>query len=469
MHLHEFITSNRNGLISRTRAKVSTRPWPSVSPEEMENGIPLFLTQLAETLRLENTEAPYSATAIGSSATLHGRDLLALGFSVSQVVHDYGDVCQAVTELAVEREAEISAEEFNTLNRCLDNAIAEAVTEYGRLQTEAAIESGRLQMESVTESGRLRTKAAAESGRLETAAATESGRVDTAAATEHGRLRTDAATESGRVETAAATESGRVDTEAATEHGRLRTHAATESGRLETAAATQSGRLQQATSAREEVERLGHLAHELRNKLHTALLSFQALRSGKVGIGGSTGAALGRSLAGLRDLIDRSLAEVRLEAGMDRRERVSLPVFMEEVSVAANLHAEHRDIQLTVERVDPALAVNGDPQLLASAVMNLLQNAFKYTPAHGRVTLRTQADNARVLIEVEDECGGLAHNESEKEMFRSFGDRRKDDRSGLGLGLSISRKAIQANGGEIRTRDIPGKGCVFTIDLPSTA
>ena len=447
MHLHEFITSNRNGLISRTRAKVSTRPWPSVSPEEMENGIPLFLTQLAETLRLENTEAPYSATAIGSSATLHGRDLLALGFTVSQVVHDYGDVCQAVTELAVEREAEISAEEFNTLNRCLDNAIAEAVTEYGRLQTEAAIESGRLQMESVTESGRLRTKAAAESGRLETAAATESG----------------------RVETAAATESGRVDTEAATEHGRLRTNAATESGRLETAAATQLGRLQQATSAREEVERLGYLAHELRNKLHTALLSFQALRSGKVGIGGSTGAALGRSLAGLRDLIDRSLAEVRLEAGMDRRERVSLPVFMEEVSVAANLHAEHRDIQLTVERVDPALAVNGDPQLLASAVMNLLQNAFKYTPAHGRVTLRTQADNARVLIEVEDECGGLAHNESEKEMFRSFGDRRKDDRSGLGLGLSISRKAIQANGGEIRTRDIPGKGCVFTIDLPSTA
>ena len=414
MLLHEFITANRNGLISRTRAKASTRPWPAVSPEEMENGIPLFLTQLAETLRLENTEAPYSATAMGASASLHGRDLLALGFTVSQVVHDYGDVCQTVTELAIEREAEISTEEFNTLNRCLDNAIADAVTEYGRLQTEASIESGRLQMESVTESGRLRTKAATESGRLETAAAAESGRVDTAAA-------------------------------------------------------TQSGRLQQATSAREEIERLGYLAHELRNKLHTALLSFQALRSGKVAIGGSTGAVLGRSLAGLRDLIDRSLAEVRLEAGMDRRERVSLSVFMDEVSVAANLHAEHRDIQLTVERVDPALAVTGDPQLLASAVMNLLQNAFKYTPARGRVTLRTQADNARVLIEVEDECGGLAHNESEREMFRSFGERRKDDRSGLGLGLSISRKAIQANGGEIRTRDIPGKGCVFTIDLPSTA
>ena len=137
MHLHEFITSNRAELITRTRAKVVQRPWPSVSPGELENGIPLFLTQLAETLRLENTAAPYSATAIGTSATQHGGDLLAMGFSVSQVVHDYGDVCQAITELSVEREATISSEEFHTLNRCLDTAIAEAVTEYGRLQQEA--------------------------------------------------------------------------------------------------------------------------------------------------------------------------------------------------------------------------------------------------------------------------------------------------------------------------------------------
>ena len=432
--LHEFIATNRNELIARTRAKASIRPWPSLSPEEMENGIPLFLTQLAETLRLENTEIPYSATAIGSSATLHGGDLLAKGYTVSQVVHDYGDVCQAVTELVIDQKGTISSDEFRTLNRCLDNAIAEAVTEYGRLQTESVTESGRLQTESVTESGRLQAKAA---------------------------------TESGRHETAAATESGRVDTEAATEHGRLQTKAATESGRLETAAATQSGRLQQVTSAREEVERLGYLAHELRNNLHTALLSFQALKLGKVAVGGSTSAALGRSLVRLRDLIDRSLAEVRLEAGMDRRERVCLSDFLEEISVAAHLHAEDRDIRLTVERVDPGLAVIGDPHLLASAVMNLLQNALKYTPAHGRVIVRTQVDKGRVLIGVEDECGGLGHKESEREMFQAFGNRRKADRSGLGLGLSISRKAIKANGGEIRTRDIPGKGCVFTIDLPS--
>src|SRR5271167_2523584 len=108
MTLHHFLTLNRDELIARTRAKVAQRPWPRASPSELESGIPLFLTQLAETLRLENTDVPFSASAIGSSATKHGGHLLAMGFTVSQVVHDYGDVCQAITELAVERKATIS-------------------------------------------------------------------------------------------------------------------------------------------------------------------------------------------------------------------------------------------------------------------------------------------------------------------------------------------------------------------------
>jgi hypothetical protein len=52
------------------------------------------------------------------------------GFTVGQVVHGYGDVCQAVTDLAVEMGAPISTDDFRTLNRCLDDAIAGAVTEY---------------------------------------------------------------------------------------------------------------------------------------------------------------------------------------------------------------------------------------------------------------------------------------------------------------------------------------------------
>ena len=71
---------------------------------------------------------PPTSPNIAKTAALHGHDLLGLGFSIDEVVHDYGDVCQAVTELAVELDTSVSVAEFHTLNRCLDNAIASAVT-----------------------------------------------------------------------------------------------------------------------------------------------------------------------------------------------------------------------------------------------------------------------------------------------------------------------------------------------------
>lgn len=112
---------------------------PTEAASAVENGVPLFLEQLAETLKAEQTTSartddsgPAPApTAIGRAAALHGADLLRRGFTVDQVVHDYGDVCQCVTALAVERATSISADEFRTLNRCLDNAIADAVASFG--------------------------------------------------------------------------------------------------------------------------------------------------------------------------------------------------------------------------------------------------------------------------------------------------------------------------------------------------
>ena len=354
--LYDFIELNRDELVARTSGKVASRPFESREVQEIEFGVPFFLTQLVETLRREKTGAPFPPNAIGTAAAKHGQELLGMGFTVAQVVHDYGDICQAITELAIERNALISAEDFHTLNRCLDTAIAEAVTEHARLQQEA--------------------------------------------------------------------------------------------------------------SGREEVLRLGRLAHELRNQVHTALLSLEALQSGALGIGGSTGAVLARSVVGLRDLIDSALSEVRLEAGIHRRDPVSLRGFVGEIAMAAQMHADSRKVELVVDSVDPALIITVDSQLLTSALMNLLHNAFKYTHLPGRVVLRTRSEPGHILIEVEDECGGLPETEN---AFRAFGDRRGSDRTGLGLGLSISRRAVAANGGEIRAISLPGKGCIFTIDLPAGA
>jgi hypothetical protein len=125
--LHDFVTANRADLIRRCRAKVQARVI-ATPPAALALGIPRFLDQLVDALR----ERRGSDREMDRSAAQHGQALQAQGFSISQVVHDYGDVCQSITDLAVEVGKPISVEDFRTLNKCLDDAIASAVTEYGR-------------------------------------------------------------------------------------------------------------------------------------------------------------------------------------------------------------------------------------------------------------------------------------------------------------------------------------------------
>jgi signal transduction histidine kinase len=355
--LNEFITTHRDAIIAKARTRVGTRPWPPASESEMENGLPIFLGQLATALNAQSDDATVARHAIGESATRHGRDLLALGFTVSQVVHDYGDICQAITELAVEQQASITAEEFQTLNGCLDAAIADAVTEHARSTAES------------------RTT--------------------------------------------------------------------------------------------EELERMGQVTHEIRNMLNIALLAFNAVKSGTVGLNGNTGAILGRNLTGLRDLVDSTLSDIRTAASHHRPEVVSLPAFLSDIASGARLQAEYSGVRFTMEPMNPGLSVNIDQQLLASAVTNILNNAFKYTPAGRRVVLRAAAADGRVFIEVEDQCGGISGNAAD--VFQPFGERQARDRTGLGLGLSIARKAVRVQGGDIRVRNVPGTGCAFIIELPVSA
>jgi signal transduction histidine kinase len=155
--MHDFLANNRGDLIERCRAKVATRPARRATPQQLHNGVPLFLEQLIKTLRIEQTGEPLDSRAvsgpagggtslseIGTSAAQHGRELLELGFSVDQVVHDYGDLCQAITDLAYERDAPFEVDEFRTLNRCLDNAIADAVTEFSYQRDHAAADKQAL-------------------------------------------------------------------------------------------------------------------------------------------------------------------------------------------------------------------------------------------------------------------------------------------------------------------------------------
>ncbi len=142
--MHAFLTKNRSELTARCTAKVAARPQRGASESQLSNGIPMFLDQLIRTLRAEEAGAYEESigisgasggdalvpSEIGVSAAAHGASLLGLGYTVDQVVHDYGDLCQAITDLAFERDAPFAVDEFRTLNRCLDNAIADAVLEF---------------------------------------------------------------------------------------------------------------------------------------------------------------------------------------------------------------------------------------------------------------------------------------------------------------------------------------------------
>jgi hypothetical protein len=141
--LYDFLRSNRSELIERCRAKVAKRRKPVVTPAELDHGVPLFLDQLTEMLPGGAHAEVGSGPSPGNhpspaerdmerGALLHGKELLRHDFTIEQVVHDYGDLCQAITELASERNALIENREFGVLNIKLDNAIASAVTEYAR-------------------------------------------------------------------------------------------------------------------------------------------------------------------------------------------------------------------------------------------------------------------------------------------------------------------------------------------------
>jgi signal transduction histidine kinase len=353
--LRDFIELHRDEILDRARLRVAARRTPAPTPVELTLGLPIFVDQLREALRKTYVHEVLDHDDLKKSAHKHGDDLFARGLSVAQVVHDYGDLCQVITGLAFEAKAAIGDDEFQTLNLCLDDAIADAVTAHASRRESAIADAG--------------------------------------------------------------------------------------------------------------TERLGILAHEMRNELQAAIVAFASIKKGHVPASGSTGEILERCLLRLNTLIDRSLADVRLDAGLHQLQRVAVRDVIDEVELSASVQAGLRGLTLTVTTVDATVIVEADRQILAAAVANLMQNALKFTRPGTTVLLRASTTTSRVLIEVEDECGGLPDDMVPESLFQPFV-QRGTDRTGVGLGLNIVQKAVKAMAGELRVRDLPGKGCVFTIDLP---
>ena len=313
-----------------------------------------LLDQLGQSLGRASRSEPDDHRQLQEDASLHGVARYRLGWSVAEVVHEYGDVARAIASMTETRGVIVPGREQLHFSNCIEEVVAAAATAWARGRDEAV--------------------------------------------------------------------------------------------------------------TNERTERLGSISHEMRNLLATATMSFASIRKGTAAPGGSTAALHQRSLTNLVALVDRSLADVRLDAGLIQLEPVAVWEIVQEVSVGAMLAAEAKNVSLVVVPVEPTVVVEADRHVLEAAIANLLQNAFKYTRPSTTVRLKVTTDAKSVLIDVEDECGGLPPGSSEG-LLEPF-IQRAHDRSGLGLGLAICVKAARALGGELRVRDLPGKGCVFTLALP---
>lgn len=382
--LSKFLKENKSEILEI--AKLESLSIAGVRPtsEQLMVGLPIFFQQIVCILDIEKKKSPYllvkidnkarakAATdsdevamamasghpgdvEIAKSGGLLGVELFRLGYTLSHVVHIYGSLCQAITGLAVKKSIDINTIGFRSLNRCLDVAIAGAVTEFQKLRE-------------------LQNK-------------------------------------------------------------------------------------------NDEVKRCGSCAHELRNSLGTALMSFQLMKSGEVGFSGNVGQVLERSLKRMEELIGRSLTEVKLLGSQPVLDiqNINLLLLIDQLTVTANVEAKTRRQILEVQ-INPDLNIKGDLQFFHSAVSNLIQNALKYTHDGGKIQIRAKAVDEDIIIEVEDECGGLAAKVPE-DLFKPFV-QKNENRKGLGLGLSLARKAVELHNGTIEARNLPGTGCVFTIKMP---
>jgi signal transduction histidine kinase len=380
--LYNFLFENRDKILEMTETKTLDLAGARPSSEQLKRGLPIFYRQLLTVLRDEEArvsetgavdihamveaaminDEPAIAHASGhpdemnlaKSAGGHGVELLRLGYTLSHVVHAYGAMCQSITEFAIEKNAKITSAEFHDLNRCLDAAIAGAVTEYQSLR-------------NTQESSR-------------------------------------------------------------------------------------------------EVEHLGFLAHELRNTLSTVTMSLQIIKDGTVDFNGSVGKVLDRGLRRIGELIDRSLTEVRLRVDPKvYTEHIDLLQLVDQIVVTASIEAKQKNQVLEIA-IPANLVIEADQQLIYSAVSNLVQNALKYTHNGGRIQIRGQIVDEDIIVEVEDECGGLT--DASIDLFKPF-EQQNENRKGLGLGLTIAQRAIFLSHGRIEVRNLPNKGCVFKISLPN--
>lgn len=219
---------------------------------------------------------------------------------------------------------------------------------------------------------------------------------------------------------------------------------------------------------------LATLSHEFRTPLN-AIIGFADLlgrdrvaedRAKRTGFVSHIASSGRRLLRLVEDMLD--LATSESEGFVFKPETVPLSPLVQEVvdALAASAQRQGVHVQADVDLALPPLQL--DPLRLKQVLFNYLSNAIRFSPGGGTVVLRARAEgDARFRIEVEDQGIGIAEADLPR-LFTEFGqldtgDRRAHD--GAGLGLALVRRLVEAQGGQVGVRSVPGKGSVFHVVL----
>lgn len=228
-------------------------------------------------------------------------------------------------------------------------------------------------------------------------------------------------------------------------------------------AVTEYARQRDAELQRQANEHFAFIAHELRNPLSSVSLAFSRLKVTRQ-LGGREVEVIERGLHRVANLVDETLQVARTASGIElHRETTTLGALFEDAELGAESAADAKMVTIGIDLQHDA-SVSVDVRLMRSALGNLVSNAVKYTHEGSTVTVRGSVERGRMVIEVEDCCGGLEPGQVEQ-AFAPFV-RADHEQTGFGLGLAIAKQAVDAHGGAIRVQNLPGKGCMFVLELP---
>ena len=222
-------------------------------------------------------------------------------------------------------------------------------------------------------------------------------------------------------------------------------------------------------------EFLATLAHELRNPLAPVRHGLYLLKA--IGGDGEQGQKIQdmmeRQLGHMVRLIDDLMDVSRITRGRVelRKERVELRTVVDSALEVSRRVIEAAGHTLTVH-VPPGLHLVADPTRIAQVIENLLNNAAKYTPEGGRITLSAEPEGAMLVVRVADTGVGIPLEMQRRvfDMFTQIGRTLERAQGGLGIGLTLVRRLVEMHGGTVDVESAgPGEGSTFIVRLPAAA